>query len=150
MIETATDMNAIRELFQEYANLLAEDFCLDGLEEELAGLPGEYAPPRGALLAAVTGGVPVGCVALRRLEPGVCEMKRMYVRPEERGGGLGRRLAEGIIAEARRLGYHTMRLDTLPHRLPVAVALYRSLGFVDIAPYNANPVPGVLHMELPL
>ena len=150
MIAPAEDMDVVRELFREYIGELAEDFVTDGFEDELAGLPYEYAPPEGALLLALAGGQVAGCVALRRLEPSICEMKRMYVRPAFRGTGLGRALARAVIDEALRLGYERMRLDTLPRRLPAAVSLYHSLGFVDIAPYNDNPIPGVVHMELEL
>jgi len=147
----AFDVATARVLMREYAAFLGEDLSFQGFEKELAGLPGKYAPPSGALLLARvpsgTGGTePAGCVALRKLSPGVCEMKRMFVRPEYRGLGIGRLLAERIIREALRLGYRTMRLDTL-ERLSGAVSLYRSLGFAQIPPYCRNPLPGVMFWE---
>ncbi len=151
MIRPTEDMDLVRQLFREYEAGLGVSLDFQGFEEELATLPGKYAPPEGALLLDWAGEEASGCVALRPLEAGgVCEMKHLYVRPTLRGTGLGRQLAEGIVAEARARGYGVMRLDTLPERTGTAVALYRSLGFVDIAPYNDNPLAGVLHMELRL
>ncbi len=143
------DLEIVRALFREYAAGLGFDLGFQDFERELATLPGDYAPPRGALFVAWTCSRPAGCVALRPLEADACEMKRLYVRSDCRGGGLGLALAERILAEARRLGYARMRLDTVPG-MDAAIALYRALGFVDIRPYRHNPIPGALFMECAL
>lgn len=140
---------ATRNLFIEYAAELAVDLCFQDFQQELDGLPGAYAPPDGQLLLAVEDDQAVGCVAIRKLDDGTCEMKRLYVRPEYRGKGLGRKLAEAIIAEARVIGYQTMRLDGLAS-LKEAAGLYRSLGFTEIPPYRYNPLPDAVFMELTL
>ncbi len=151
-IEQATepgDVDAVRGLFVEYAESLGVDFFYQDFDRELAELPGDYAQPDGCLLIARAGADVVACVALRRLDEGVCEMKRFYVQPSHRGLGLGRALAEAVVAEGRRIGYARMRLDTLPS-MTGAAALYERLGFREIEPYYANPVPGVRYLELAL
>ena len=140
------DFDAARRLFRAYAEWLAVDLCFQGFEEEVAALPGCYAPPAGRLLLARVAGEAVGCVGLRPLAPDICEMKRLWVEPGFGGRGLGRTLAERAIATARALGYQRMRLDTLPERMPAAQHLYRSLGFVEISPYYHNPLPDVVMM----
>jgi len=142
-------LSEIRTLFEEYAASIGVDLCFQGFPKELAGLPGAYAPPSGRLLLARVQRTPAGCVALRRLTPDVCEMKRLYVRPPFRGTGLGRRLAEAVIGAGRSLGYAAMRLDTLA-TMSSARALYQSLGFHPISPYGHNPVAGAEFLELPL
>jgi putative membrane protein len=145
-----TDMQAARELFVEYGQSLGFSLCFQSFDQEYASLPGKYAPPRGRLLLAEVDGRPAGCIALRPLEEGVCEMKRLYVRPEYRGLKIGRQLAETVIAEAKAIGYFAMRLDTVEDKMQSAVALYRALGFHEIGPYTANPVPGAKFMQLDL
>ncbi len=146
---TADDLAAVGGLFREYSEALGEDFCFEGFERELADLPGAYAPPRGRLLLARLAGEPVGCIALRPLGADVCEMKRFYVRPAARGSGLGRTLAEALIAEARAIGYRQMVLDTL-EKFAAAIALYRRLGFRPIERYNNSPIRDVVYLGLSL
>lgn len=148
--ESPQQLAAIRELFLEYANSLGFSLCFQSFDQELAGLPGDYAPPQGRLLLASSAESPAACVALHPLSPEVCEMKRLYVRPQFRGKGLGKFLAARIIAEARAIGYKQLRLDTVEPRMREAVAMYRRLGFREIEPYRANPIEGALYMELPL
>ena len=139
-------LEEVRALFLEYARELGFSLCFQGFDEELAALPGAYAPPRGALLLAPE----LGCVALRPLDAGTAEMKRLYLRPAARGQGLGLELAEAAIAEARALGYARMVLDTIAQTMDRAIAMYRALGFREIAPYYHNPIPGALYLELRL
>ena len=144
------DVRQARALFEEYAAGLGISLCFQNFDRELANLPGDYAPPDGRLLLAKEGDQLAGCIAMRKLEPGVCEMKRLFLRPSYRGRGLGRILVESIIDEARRLGYTHMRLDTLPGRMDQAIGLYQSIGFVEIEPYYENPVEGAKFMQLQL
>ena len=141
---------SVRDLFREYQAGLNIDLCFQSFEEELASLPGRYAPPQGLILFAEgTDGGLNGVVAMRALDPFTAEMKRLYVRPAFQGAGLGRALAEAVIAAARRRGYGRLRLDTLP-AMGAAIALYRKLGFVDIPPYTVNPIEGAVFLELAL
>jgi putative acetyltransferase len=148
--ESPAQIEQARELFLEYGQSLGFSLCFQNFDQELAGLPGDYRPPEGRLLLVEGEGQLAGCVALHKLGSDICEMKRLYLRPQFRGQGLGRTLAERIIAEARQIGYQHMRLDTVEPMMKDAVAMYRKLGFHEIAPYCANPMAGTLYMELEL
>jgi putative acetyltransferase len=139
-----------RALFLEYANSLGFSLCFQSFDKELADLPGKYSPPNGRLLLAECDGQSVGCVALHQLEAQICEMKRLYLQASYRGKGLGRKLAEAVINEARIIGYKRMRLDTVEPIMKDAVQLYRALGFREIAPYRPNPIHGAMYMEVDL
>ncbi len=148
--DSEAHLQRVREMFAEYSALLRvlhADPCHSNLDEEAAGLPGAYGPPDGCLLLATVAGQAAGCVGLRKLGDGVCEMKRLFVRPQYRGLKLGRELTRAVIGRARDLGYERVRLDTMA-AMTEAQALYRSLGFVPVPPYGPNPIPGAVHMEL--
>ncbi|HKU27193.1 MAG TPA: GNAT family N-acetyltransferase [Candidatus Sulfotelmatobacter sp.] len=149
-VEAPEQVAMARELFLEYAASLGFSLCFQNFDRELANLPGDYAPPGGRLLVAECEGKVAGCVALHKLADDICEMKRLYLRPQFRGKGLGRVFAERIISEARQIGYRCMRLDTVESAMKDAVAMYRKIGFREIAPYCANPMPTALYMELQL
>jgi ribosomal protein S18 acetylase RimI-like enzyme len=149
LVEKDQDLTSARQLLIEYADSLDFDLDFQGFDEELANLPGDYAPPKGYLLLAEYKGQLAGCVALRQLEESICEMKRLYVRPEFRGLGIGKALAQFVIEQARTIGYTYMRLDTAPS-MQAARALYLSLGFRQISPYRYNPIEGAVFMELEL
>jgi len=146
--ESPAEISQVRELFLEYAKSLGFSLCFQGFDLELAGLPGDYAPPDGRLLLAEIEGQIAGCAALHKITDDICEMKRLYLRPAFRGMRAGRALAEAILSEARSIGYERIRLDTVEPVMKDAVAMYRRFGFKEIAPYRQNPMPGTLYMEL--
>jgi ribosomal protein S18 acetylase RimI-like enzyme len=148
--ESVPQIAFIRELFVEYAQSLGFSLCFQGFDQELAALPGDYALPEGRLLLLTFANDAAGCVALHKIDGCICEMKRLYVRPQFRGKGVGKILAERVIAEAREIGYTKLRLDTVEPVMRTAVAMYRNLGFRDITPYRENPIEGALYMELQL
>lgn len=147
--QSDAEIAVIRELFHEYAASLNFDLCFQDFQKELDALPGDYAPPSGCLLLADRDSDVAGCVGLRRFADGVCEMKRLYVRPPFRGLGIGKMLAMRIIDEARRLDYSKMRLDTV-NTMVEAISLYQKLGFLEIDSYRYNPIEGVRYFELRL
>lgn len=145
----AEQIERVRALFLEYQASLDVDLGFQGFNEELAGLPGSYAPPSGRLLLATVNQIPCGCAALQAITSETCEMKRLYVQPEQRGIGLGRLLIQRVLDEARAIGYLRICLDTLPS-MTQAAAMYLALGFEEIPPYRHNPVPGTRYMALSL
>ena len=149
-VQSESQIEQVRQLFLEYARSLGFSLCFQNFDQELANLPGDYSPPHGKLLLAEFEGELAGCVALHKLENEICEMKRLYLRPQFRGKGLGRDLATRIITEARDLGYSRLRLDTVESAMQDAVAMYLKLGFRKIDPYCENPMPSALYMELVL
>lgn len=148
--ESPEHIAAAHALFLKYAESLGFSLCFQDFDSELAKLPGDYVPPNGRLLLAYRDGQPVGCAALHGLGDSIGEMKRLYVRPEARGTGLGRRLSEMVVDAAREAGYTRLRLDTIENLMPAAVALYRAQGFREIEPYRHNPIAGALYLELDL
>jgi putative acetyltransferase len=151
--ETPEQVATARELMVEYATGLEFDLCFQGFEQEMRSLPGKYVPPEGRLYLALWDEKPAGVIALRPLgesAAGLCEMKRLYVRSAFRGHGIGRILAERVIAEAAGLGYRRMRLDTIPGKMDRAIAMYRELGFAETSPYYSTPAGKMLFMELAL
>ena len=145
-----SEVQEVRRLFEEYHAWLGLNLCFQNFEGELASLPGDYTPPDGRLILAMDHDEVAGCIAVRKLDDGICEMKRLYVRPTFRGTGLGRLLAESLIKAAKEMGYEKMRLDTLPGKMDQAIAMYQRLGFKNIDPYYFNPVEGAAFMELDL
>jgi ribosomal protein S18 acetylase RimI-like enzyme len=148
--ESPEQIEEIRKLFCEYENWLGIDLCFQDFKKELANLPGKYAKPDGRLFLISVKNKPAGCIALREIDTEVCEMKRLFVREDFRGLGLGKKLIEKLIEEARSAGYKKMQLDTLADKMPSAVKLYKSYGFCEIAPYYHNPHGETLFMELDL
>ena len=146
---TAAEIAAVKALFLEYAQSLGFSLCFQGFDEEMATFPAKYSPPKGGLLLASVDGAPAGAVGVWQQAPGICEMKRLYVKPEFRGLDLGRRLAEAVVEEGRRLGYRAMRLDTLK-TMVAARGLYAKMGFAEVPPYYHNPMAEAVYMELPL
>jgi len=147
LASTPEQLAHVRELFLEYAKWLGFSLCFQGFDQELATLPGRYAPPSGRLFVATVDGQVAGCIGLREMEPGVCEMKRLYVRPQFRGHQLGRVLIHRLLDEARAIGYGRMQLDTIPGQMDRAIALYREFGFTEITPReDLHPVPGTIWM----
>ena len=144
------EIQQIRDLFLEYGQSLGFSLCFQSFDKELAELPGDYAPPSGRLLLATVGNEAAGCVALRRLEENIAEMKRLYVRPQYRGKRVGFALVQQLLAEARKIGYLGIRLDTVEPVMKDAVKMYRRLGFQEIPPYRTNPIEGALYMQLNL
>ena len=141
-----SEMDEVRQLFREYQTELDVDLCFQSFEEELESLPGKYAPPEGQLLLGFVDGIVQGCVAFRRLDAGVCEMKRLFVRPAARSVGLGRELVAEILSQAKSAGYESMVLDTLD-RLHSARLLYERAAFVEVPAYYENPLEGVMFLQ---
>lgn len=149
-VETPEQLEATRQIFREYEAWLNLDLCFQGFEAELANLPGKYSSPDGRLFLAMSDKKVAGCAALRKLEDGICEIKRLFVRDEFRGQKIGISLIEKIIATAKEIGYQKLRLDTYPPKMQKAVGLYESYSFREIAPYYHNPFGETLFMELEL
>jgi putative acetyltransferase len=145
----AAETDAVKALFLEYAQSLGFSLCFQGFDEEMATFPAKYSPPQGGLLLAKVDGEIAGAVGVWQQSPGICEMKRLYVKPGFRGLDLGRKLAQAVVEEGRRLGYRAMRLDTLK-TMQAARKLYATMGFAEVPPYYHNPMADAVYMELPL
>ena len=145
-VNSKEELEDTKQLFREYSVFLNVDLCFQGFENELAQLPDKYAEPKGAIMLMKIDGLAVGCVALRPLAEDVCEMKRLFVKPEYQSLGIGRELAEAVIVQAKNKGYSSMKLDTL-RRLSAANKLYKALDFVETIPYNVNPEEDVVYFE---
>ena len=148
--ESSADIDEARTLFKEYEASLGISLCFQSFDQELANLPGDYAPPSGRLLLARVEGEIAGCIALRRFDDEICEMKRLYLRPSFRGKGLGGKMVDAILNEAKLIGYSKMRLDTIPGRMDEAIKLYRTIGFKEIPACYDTPLVDTLYMELDL
>jgi ribosomal protein S18 acetylase RimI-like enzyme len=148
-VDSKENLQYIRELFKEYTDSLGFDLSFQNFDKEFAELPGKYTPPEGRLLLAVDDDKIAGCVALRKFENDICEMKRLYVRPKFRRKGIGKALSIAVINSAKEIGYSAMRLDTVPW-MKQAIELYHAMGFKDISSYRYNPIPGTVYMELEL
>lgn len=148
--KSGNEISAVRDLFIEYAEWLDVSLCFQNFDEELATLPGRYAPPEGRLYLVKSNGKYTGCAGLRKIDDGICEMKRLYLKPEMRGSGIGKKLVQLLIDEARDIGYKSMRLDTIKEKMPNAVDIYEKFGFKKIDKYYDNPNPHTLFMELVL
>jgi len=150
-VESGPQLEEIRALFLEYARSLDFNLCFQSFDKELDTLPGRYAPPQGRLILCRVNGAAAGCIAVKPLRTdGLCEMKRLFVRPEFRGKGIGLKLAARIIEDAKKIGYRAIRLDTITGPMNAAIAMYRSLGFKEIPPYYDNPVPNAAFFEFTL
>ncbi len=148
-VERGSNLESVKTLFEEYANSLGVDLSFQGFQDELKNLPGDYVKPGGSIILAKVEGLPAGCVAMKKIDSNICEMKRLYLREQYKGFGLGKDLALKIIERARELGYSYMRLDTLP-TMDKAQKLYKALGFYDIDAYVFNPIEGTRFLELKL
>ena len=147
--KTEQDFADAKDLFLEYANSLNFELCFQNFENEISDLPAQYSEPTGCIILCYKDDKPIGCVGLRKFAEGICEMKRLYLKNEARGKGIGRVLAEKVIEKAKELGYKKMQLDTI-ETMKEAISLYKSMGFKEISPYRFNPVKGVIYMEIEL
>jgi len=144
------EIKEVKSLFIEYAQSLNFDLCFQGFDEEINSLPGKYSQPDGIIFLAKIEEKFAGCIALRNLGEGICEMKRLYVRPQYRGFGIGKILCDKLFEKAKSIGYEKMRLDTIANQMQTAIELYKSYGFYEISAYYDNPQEGVVYMEMKL